>query len=290
MPRVANLLTQPELFARMAKALAHIAPQRRITPIAAQSFTSWFRRRPAPPATGDEVILWPDTFTNYFQPDVAKAAVEVLEHAGATVRIPGTRLCCGRPLYEFGMLARARQYLQRVMEILERDIHAGTPIIGLEPACVSVFRDELPNLFPHHEQAMRLQRQVFLLSEFLERRGYASPAYRRAAIVQAHCHHKALLKTDAEEAVMRGLGLDYRLLDSGCCGMAGSFGFEQDKYEVSLRCAERVLVPAVRNASPDTLVIADGFSCREQITQTTGHEAVHLAQVLQMALQQSGRP
>lgn len=285
MPRIANLMTQQEPFARIAKALAHIAPQRRITPFASQSFTEWFKRRQPARTSGGEVILWPDTFNNYFHPDVAKAAAEVLEHAGFAVRIPAVRLCCGRPLYEFGMVSRARRYLQQVLNVLAHDIRIGTPIVGLEPACVSVFRDELPNLFPCNEQAMRLQRQVFLLSEFLEQHSYAPPALNRQAVVHAHCHHKALLKTEAEEAVMHKLGLDFKLLDSGCCGMAGSFGFEAGKYEVSIRCAERVLAPAVREAGPDTLIVADGFSCREQIVQTTGHEALHLAQVLRLALE-----
>ncbi|WP_420473750.1 FAD-binding and (Fe-S)-binding domain-containing protein [Noviherbaspirillum sp. ST9] len=288
MPRVVNLFTQKEPFARIAKAIAHIAPQRRITPFAQESFTHWFRKRPSSRTGAGKVILWPDTFNNFFHPDVARAAVEVLEHAGFSVHIPGVHLCCGRPLYEFGMVARARNYLRRVMDVLEHEIHAGTPIVGLEPACVSVFREELPNLFPHSEQAKRLKQQVFLLSEFLERHRYTPPALDRRAIVHTHCHHKAVLKTDAEEAVMRKLGLDYDLLDSGCCGMAGSFGFEAGKYDVSMRCAERVLLPAVRNAAEDILVIADGFSCREQIVQTTGRDPMHLAQVLQLALKTSG--
>jgi FAD/FMN-containing dehydrogenase/Fe-S oxidoreductase len=288
LPGMANFLTQKEPFARIAKALAHIAPQRRITPIAAQPFTDWFRHRPDARTGGERVILWPDTFNNYFHPEVAKAAVEVLEHAGYAVGIPGVHLCCGRPLYEHGMVPRARNYLQRVMDVLERDIHAGTPIIGLEPACVSVFRDELPNLFSRSEQAKRLQQQVFLLSEFLEQHRYMPPRLERRAIVHAHCHHKALLKTEAEEAVLRKIGLDFELLDSGCCGMAGSFGFEKEKYEVSLRCAERVLLPAVRGAGSEAVIVADGFSCREQIAQTTGRESLHLAQVLRLALQEHG--
>ncbi len=174
------------------------------------------------------------------------------------------------------------------MDALADDIHAGTPIIGLEPACVSVFREELPNLFPFDEQAKRLSAQVLLLSEYLDRKPGALPfpALARHAVVHGHCHHKAVLKMDAELSLMKKLGLDVELLDSGCCGMAGSFGFERDKYEVSMRCAERVLLPAVRGAAADTLLVADGFSCREQIQQTTGRQALHLAQVLQMALDQ----
>ena len=286
MPRLANFLTQKEPFARLAKRLAHIAPQRRITPLAAQSFSAWFRQRPDTGRRGARIILWPDTFNNYFHPEVAQAAVEVLEHAGFSVRIPAVHLCCGRPLYEFGMVDRARRYLSRVMEALAADIRDGTPIIGLEPACVSVFRDELPNLFPHSEQALRLRKQVFLLSDFLERTGKSGvfPRLQRRALVHAHCHHKAVLKTEAEQALMRKLGLDFDMPESGCCGMAGSFGFEKHKYEVSVRCAERVLLPAVREAAPGTLIIANGFSCREQIAQLTQREPLHLAQVLRMAL------
>ena len=286
MPKTANFFTQKPPFAVLAKKAVGIAPERRITPFAVQPFTQWFRARNPSGARGRKVILWPDTFNNYFHPDVAKAAVEVLERAGCDVAIPRTHLCCGRPLYEFGMLARAKSYLQSVMNALEGDIRAGTPIIGLEPACVSVFRDELPNLFPYDEQAKRLREQVFLLSEFLDRDHGDFPfsMLQRRAVVHGHCHHKSVLKMDAEESVLRKLRLDFEVLDSGCCGMAGSFGFEKEKYDVSIACGERVLLPAVRNAAQDTLIVADGFSCREQIAQTTGREALHLAQVLQMAL------
>ncbi|HEX7634709.1 MAG TPA: FAD-linked oxidase C-terminal domain-containing protein [Noviherbaspirillum sp.] len=286
LPGAANFLTQTEPFATLAKKLGHIAPQRRITAFAPQSFSSWFMQRNRTGTHDTRVILWPDTFSNYFHPDVAKAAVEVLEHAGCEVSIPRMHLCCGRPLYEFGMLKQARSYLRKVLDVLADDIRKGTPIIGLEPACVSVFREELPNLFPYDEQAKRLRAQVFLLSEYLDARieGFPFPKLARRAVVHAHCHHKSVLKTDAEESVMKKLGLDFRMLDSGCCGMAGSFGFEQNKYEVSMTCAERVLLPEVRQAPPDTLIIADGFSCREQIAQAAGHESLHLAQVLALAL------
>jgi Fe-S oxidoreductase len=218
--------------------------------------------------------------------------VQVLERAQCTVAIPPAHLCCGRPLYEFGMLDRAKSYLERVLDVLADDIRAGTPIVGLEPACVSVFRDEMPDLLAHNEQAKRLREKVFLLSEFLEREAdcFPFPKLERHAVVHGHCHHKSVLKMDAEVSVMNKLGLDFDLLDSGCCGMAGSFGFEKEKYAVSMQCAERVLLPAVRNAPDGTLVIADGFSCREQLLQTTDAEPLHLAQVLRMALhQQDGK-
>jgi Fe-S oxidoreductase len=285
MPSIANFLTGAPPFATLAKRLAHIDDRRRITPFADRSFTAWFRSRPARGA-GRKVILWPDTFSNYFHPEIARAAVEVLEHAGCAVEIPRMHLCCGRPLYEFGMLDRARAYLQRMLDALDADIRAGTPIVGLEPACVSVFRDELPNLFPYDEQARRLSRQVVLLSEFLLREdlAYPVPQLQGKALVHGHCHHKAVLKMDAELELLRRMGLDVDTPDSGCCGMAGSFGFNRDKYAVSIACGERVLLPAVRAAAADTLVLADGFSCREQIEQTTGRHALHLAQALRMGM------
>jgi Fe-S oxidoreductase len=168
-------------------------------------------------------------------------------------------------------------------------------VVGLEPSCVAVFRDEMVNLFPHDEDAKRLSEQSFLLSEFLVKQGWQPPQsatslQQRKAVVHGHCHHKAIMKMDDEETVLSKLGLDFEVLDSGCCGMAGAFGFEKNHYDVSIKVGERVLIPAVRDASKETLVIADGFSCREQIAQTTDRRALHLAQVIQMAMheRQSG--
>jgi Fe-S oxidoreductase len=174
------------------------------------------------------------------------------------------------------------------MDAMAPEIEAGIPIVGLEPSCVTVFRDELINLFPRDERAQRLSRQTFLLSEFLE--SYKDliplPKLQRKAIVHGHCHHKSVLKVNAEWAVLRRMGLDYQTPSQGCCGMAGSFGFEDDKYEVSIAIGELELLPAVRRAPPDWLVIADGFSCREQIRQETDRHALHLAEILQIALHQ----
>jgi Fe-S oxidoreductase len=235
------------------------------------------------------VILWPDTFNNYFHPEVAHAAAAALAHAGCDVVVPPQPLCCGRPLYEFGLLESARRYLERVLDVLDADIRAGTPIVGLEPACVSVFREELPNLLAHDEQAKRLTSQVYLLSEFLAHKAPAFPfgKLKRKALVHAHCHHQAVLKTDALREVLGRLGLDYELLDSGCCGMAGSYGFEEEKYDVSVKCAERVLLPAVRRADADTLVVTDGFSCRAQIEQLAGRRPVHVAELLRLAMDEA---
>lgn len=241
-------------------------------------------------ASAPDVLLWADTFNNYFLPSTAKAAVEVLETAGFRVRVPRANLCCGRPLYDFGMLDRAERLLLEILDQLEPEIAAGIPIVGLEPSCVAVFRDELVNLFPHDERAQALSKQTFLLSEFLEQNLVPNaqlPQLPRNALLHGHCHHKSIMKMTAEESLLSRLGVQFQSPAPGCCGMAGSFGFEHDKYEVSAAIGELELLPAVRNAPPDWLIIADGFSCREQIAQGTGRHALHLAEVLQLALQPS---
>ena len=236
---------------------------------------------------GPPVLLWADTFNNYFLPSTARAAVEVLETAGFRVLVPQANLCCGRPLYDFGMLDRAERLLLEILDTLEPEIEAGIPIVGLEPSCVAVFRDELVNLFPHDHRAQALSKQTFLLSEFLEQNlapGATLPQLNRNALLHGHCHHKSIMKMTAEESLLRRLGVNFQSPAPGCCGMAGSFGFEREKYEVSQAIGELELLPAVRSAPDDWLIIADGFSCREQIAQGTRRHALHLAEVLQMAL------
>jgi FAD/FMN-containing dehydrogenase/Fe-S oxidoreductase len=287
-PTFANVLTQTPLLSTLAKVVIGIAPQRRLPIFASLTFKDWLRKRAPRNVNAPRVILWPDTFNNYLHPAPLQAAVEVLEAAGYQVVVPEQQLCCGRPLYDFGMLDTAKRLLRQILNSLEPEINAGIPIVGLEPSCVAVFRDELTNLFPHDERARRLKKQTFVLSEFLEREAkhFKLPQLQRSAIVHMHCHHKAILRTGPEEAILMKLGLDYKVVDSGCCGMAGSFGFEKEHYEVSIACGERVLLPAVREADPDALIVADGFSCREQIAQTTDRRALHLAEVIQLALHQ----
>ena len=286
MPALVNFFTQAPLLSDLAKLVMDVAPQRKLPVFAPQTFKGWFRQRGPRNQGKPRVILWPDTFNNYFHPATARAAVEVLEAAGYQVEVPEQSLCCGRPLYDQGMLNTAERLLRQILETLEPQISAGIPIVGLEPSCIAVFRDELTNLFPNDENAQRLSKQAFLLSEFLEMHvpDYQPPKMQRKAVVHGHCHHKAIMGMGPELTVLKKLGLDFELLDSGCCGMAGSFGFEKAHYDVSIKCGERVLLPAVRNAAKDTLIITDGFSCREQIAQTTDRQALHLAQVIQMAL------
>jgi Fe-S oxidoreductase len=237
-------------------------------------------------AARTRVLLWPDTFNNYFLPQTALAAAEVLESAGYEVVLPKQTLCCGRPLYDWGFLGMAKRLLEETLTVLKPQLEEGLPIVGLEPSCVSVFRDELLNFFPRDEQAKKLARSAMTLSEFILREGdrFPIPQLRRKALVQAHCHHKAVMRFDAEETVLRKMGLDLEHPDSGCCGMAGAFGFQREHYDVAMRVGERVILPMVREASEDTLIIADGFSCREQIAQATGRHPLHLSEVLKLAL------
>jgi FAD/FMN-containing dehydrogenase/Fe-S oxidoreductase len=302
-PGLANLATQLPLLRDISKLIAGIPTQRRIPAFAPETFAHWFRRtreenrkgttsfvpsadspNAALPAGKKTVLLWPDTFNNYFHPSTAKAAVEVLESLGFTVTIPKAHLCCGRPLYDHGMLDRAKSLLLQILDELSPEIEAGIPIIGLEPSCVAVFRDELLNLLPTDKRAQALSRQAFLLSEFLEAQQVPLPRLHRRAILHGHCHQKSIMKMASEESLLRRLGVDFQSPAPGCCGMAGSFGFESDKYEISIAIGELELLPPIRQAAADWLIIANGFSCREQIAHGTKRHALHLAEVLQMAL------
>jgi len=285
-PGLANLLTQTTGLRELTKALAGMAPERAAPSIAPESFQRSITRRAQRRGGSERVLLWPDTFNNYFQPETAHAALEVLEAGGFEVQVPQQALCCGRPLYDFGMLEQAQQRLRHVLSVLHQEIEAGTPVIVLEPACAAVFRDELINLFPHDRAARRLSEQTYFFDEFVDRHAerFAFSPLERKALVHGHCHQEALLAFDTGRSVLERLGLDCTIIDSGCCGMAGSFGFEASKYRTSVQIGELVLLPAVRQAARDTLVIADGFSCREQIAQCTDRRALHLAQAMQLAL------
>ncbi|MGA9504949.1 MAG: FAD-linked oxidase C-terminal domain-containing protein, partial [Terriglobales bacterium] len=245
-PGLVNLTTQLPGLRDLAKLVGGIPAQRRIPAFAPETFKRWWERRGASLAgtdegvrsqanSGNSVLLWADTFNNHFLPATAKAAVEVLESAGFDVSVPRAHLCCGRPLYDVGMLDRAKSLLLQIMDELLPEIEAGTPIVVLEPSCATVFRDELTNLFPKDERAQALSKQVFLLSEFLEQRAkdFALPKLPRRALVHGHCHHKAIMKMTAEEGVLNRMGVNFTSPAPGCCGMAGAFGFEKEKYDVS---------------------------------------------------------
>ncbi|MGH9562606.1 MAG: (Fe-S)-binding protein, partial [Terracidiphilus sp.] len=293
-PGAANLASRGTLTGGVLRRVLGLADERRLPELAAETFRAWARKNRVGGANladaQGEVILWADTFNNYLHPETSRAALGVLQGAGFGVRVPREHLCCGRPLYDFGMLDEAKRYLQNILEALREPIEAGVPVVVLEPSCASVFRDELCNLFPGNARAARLRDQTFLLSEFLERQGGGFQPARldRKVLLHGHCHHKSLMKMNDEESLLRKMGAQLQSIDSGCCGMAGPFGFEKEKYGVSQAIGERVLLPAVRGAEAETLIVSDGFSCREQIYQSTGRRALHLAEVLQMAAAGAG--
>jgi Fe-S oxidoreductase len=290
-PGLVNLATQLPFLRHISKLAAGMPRERSIPAFAPRTFRTWFHRRRPRNAGAMPVLLWPDTFNNYFLPDTAKAAVEVLEAAGFQVLLPEVSLCCGRPLYDFGLLDRAKNLLLKTLDALAPEIEAGIPLVVLEPSCAAVFRDELVNLFPNDARARRLSQQTLLFSEFLEKKAkhFQLPQLSRKALIHGHCHHKSIMKMTDEESVLTRMGVEYQSPAPGCCGMAGSFGFEKEKYEVSVAIGELELLPAVRKAPADCLIIADGFSCREQIAQCTDRQALHLAEVVQMALSRDAR-
>ena len=247
-PRLANALGRAPGLSHLARAATGIAPQRELPQLAVNSFRLWAKKHRVPDVmefapieransleAKSPVILWADTFNNYFHPETGRAAVKVLEAAGFRVHVARRNLCCGRPLYDFGFLDEAKEYLQTILDAFAAPLDAGVPIVILEPSCASVFRDELPNLLPESDRANRLHKQTFLLSEFLERHapGFQPPHLQRKVLLHGHCHHKALMKMNDEESLIRKMGVELQSMDSGCCGMAGPFGFEKEKYEIS---------------------------------------------------------
>jgi Fe-S oxidoreductase len=282
-PFLANIALRWPGVSALSKWLGGIAPERTM-PRYARPFVHWHRRHGGKKGARGRVMLWPDTFNNYFRPQTAIAATKVLEALGYEVVVPPRRLCCGRPLYDWGMLDAAKRLWRKNLATLAPEIERGTPIVGLEPACVSAFRDELPGLFPSHERAQRLSQQTVLLSEFLQDEDLSAFHQSGAALVQLHCHHHAVLKPEAEKKVLEHVGVEHEVLSAGCCGMAGSFGFEAAKYDISMKAAERALLPRLRQAASDTAVLANGFSCREQIEQALHRPTLHLADLLARAL------
>ena len=300
-PGLVNAVTHAPLLADAAKAAAGVAPQREIPRFAPRTFKQGFFAGGGSPASaaagragdggpsGDgrpPVILWADTFNDHFHPDTAHAAVEVLEAAGYHVHVPAASLCCGRPLYDWGMLRLAKRLLRQTLSELRPQISAGVPVVGLEPSCLAVFRDELCDLLPADEDAKRLRAQSFTLAELLAHQtpGFQAPRLHRRVLHHGHCHHEAIMHTGADQALLTRVGVELERPEAGCCGMAGAFGFEASHYDVAIAAGERALLPAVRATPADTLILADGFSCREQIRQGTDRSALHLAELLQLAL------
>ncbi|MFI5252754.1 MAG: FAD-binding and (Fe-S)-binding domain-containing protein [Bacteroidota bacterium] len=321
-PRLTNIFTGAFSNGALIKKMAGIAAERSIPKFSTTTFRTWFDdnhrktpeqllpsldkkktaldlvEKPFHPtgsatmrseiaqSSSHRVILWADTFNNHFHAQVAVAATETLEYLGYQVMIPPKHLCCGRPLFDYGMLTLAKKLLSETLSTLKPWLDEGLPIIVLEPSCLAVFKDELINFFPDRKDAQQLRDNSCTLAQFLQMhvKNYSVPLLHKKAVLQTHCHEKATHPTNYELDVLRRLGLDVQLLDAGCCGMAGSFGFRKEHYPVSMQIAELELFPIIRSLEDDTLIIADGFSCMEQITQGTGRRVYHLAEVFRMSL------
>jgi FAD/FMN-containing dehydrogenase/Fe-S oxidoreductase len=283
-PGLANLPMRIGAVSSLAKSVLGVSQERELPSFAKANFRGDFLKKTRQSSTcGSEVLLWPDTWNNYFHPSALHSAVDVLNATGSRVQIPKKHICCGRPLYDFGFLDQARAYLLRILNELEPQIRAGIPVVMLEPSCASVFQDELINFFPNDERAVLLSKQTVMLSQFVaENPGAWQPPdlSGRKIVVQGHCHQKSLMTMKDEMKLMKATGAEVTLLDSGCCGMAGPFGFEAEHFEVSQKLAERVLLPAVRAAGAEDILVSNGFSCREQIAQNSTRRAVHLSEVL----------
>jgi FAD/FMN-containing dehydrogenase/Fe-S oxidoreductase len=275
MPALANLFSK----SRYLRRLAGVAPERSLPRFAARTFRSQF----VPRAGGERVVLFDDTFNNHFRPATALAAQRVLEAAGCSVELPAEHLCCGRPYYDYGMLDRAKAVLERALRVLEPQLASGASIVVLEPGCLSVFRDELKQLFPGDRNAARLSGASTSFAEFLQSRKVPLKELRSDVFLHGHCHQKALWGTGAELAMLRAAGCEVAAPDTGCCGMAGSFGYRPEFHEASKRIAGLALAPALEAASAAE-VVANGFSCREQIEGLTGRPTLHIAELLARTL------
>ncbi|MGH8723046.1 MAG: (Fe-S)-binding protein, partial [Burkholderiales bacterium] len=255
--------------------------------------SNYFVDRAWPKRGSREVVLLVDTFNRYFEPENARAAVRVLAAADYRVHVAqpalGQRpLCCGRTFLTAGLIEEAKREAQRVLDALRPWVRLGVPVIGLEPSCLYTLRDEYPVLLP---ETQSLAANTYLFEEFIAAEleaGRFAPALKplaAQALVHGHCHQKAFGAMGAVEQVLKTVpGLKVSLIESSCCGMAGSFGYEAEHYEVSMKMGELALLPAVRNAGDDALIVADGTSCRHQIADGTGRQALHVARVLAQAL------
>ncbi|MEU3254859.1 FAD-linked oxidase C-terminal domain-containing protein [Streptomyces sp. NPDC006997] len=293
-PEVANLATHTPGLAYLAKLVAGIDRRRPLPRFAPMSLQEWFARRggTANPS-GRPVVLFPDTFNNYFHTGVGVACVEAIEAAGWRVIMPERHVCCGRPLYDYGFLDAAERYLRHVLDELRPHLRAGVPVVGMEPSCLAVFKDELPKLLPHDDDARRLVQCAHHFAEFFQSFGIQPPALDGGgeALLWGHCHQRATGGMTPDQQVLEKMGMEVRNLQGGCCGLAGSWGFEDGKYGISMDCGEQALLPAVRAADEDTLVVADGFSCKTQIKDAgTGRHALHLAEVMKRARDRTDGP
>jgi FAD/FMN-containing dehydrogenase/Fe-S oxidoreductase len=280
LPSTTNTLLGVLPLAAAVKRLGGIDPRRPLPQFAAQTFRSWFAHRPVLDQ-GEPVLLWVDTFTDHFAPDVGKAAVRVLEDAGLTVQITKEPVCCGLTWITTGQLDGARRQLRRTLSALDPWLARGTQIVGLEPSCAVTLRSDAERLLAHDPRAAALGASVKTLAELLTaRRGWRPPSLQGvAAVAQPHCHQRAVAGWEDDAALLAAAGAKVTAV-GGCCGLAGSFGVTRGHYDVSVAVAETALLPAVRATGPATVILADGYSCRLQLEHLAGRKGVHLAELL----------
>nr|WP_241016986.1 FAD-binding and (Fe-S)-binding domain-containing protein [Paraburkholderia sp. Ac-20342] len=293
LPRLANFVMSSPGLGAVGKWIAGISPKRQLPAFAAKRFSRMIDRdaplaRQGPSTTRPRVILWVDTFNEHFSPQIAKAAYDVLAMIGYDVVLPSKRLCCGRPLYDYGLLDEAKALLLRAVNELWPEIRSGVPIVGLEPGCLSVFKDELLKQCPGDERAQTLSDQTHLFSDFVARVDYDWPRLEVDAVVHGHCHQKSVFGMKGDTTLLDKLGVRYHVLETGCCGMAGSFGFNAEHYDLSMQIAESALLPLIRRSHVSAYVVTNGFSCREQIEQGAERQTIHIAELALKALQGEG--
>ena len=281
-PRLVNRLTLIDPLRRAMLAAAGIDKRRSVPPFAAETFRAWFAARPGATSRGlgRDVLLFVDSFTDAFAPDAGKAMVQVLEHAGYRVSITEPRVCCGLTWISTGQLDKAKRILGRTIDALAEHQEHETPIVGIEPSCTAVLRQDAFDLLDSG-RARDVGKRVVTLAELLTREVDWSPPDLRGTnvVAQPHCHHHAVMGWDADAELLARAGVEVDRL-GGCCGLAGNFGMEKGHYEVSVAVAEQQLLPALRRAEPGAAVLADGFSCRTQVADLAQKEALHLAQLL----------
>ncbi|MBJ8346547.1 FAD-binding and (Fe-S)-binding domain-containing protein [Antrihabitans sp. YC2-6] len=284
LPRVANSLTGVGVLTRAGMRAAGMDPRRAVPELARVPFRRWWRDNRTNPAD-QGVLLWIDTFTDAFSPEVAIAAVELLEHAGYRVRITEKPVCCGLTWISTGQLDGARKRLRATLAALEAHVTAGGIVVGLEPSCTAVLRSDLVELLPDDPRAKRVADATRTLAEFLTDAEWSPPrSAGLEAVVQPHCHQHAVTGFGPDRQLLEAAGVHVTEI-SGCCGLAGNFGMELGHYDVSVAIAENGLLPALRGAQRGSVFIADGFSCRTQGLQLGGRNGVHLAQILWDAVQ-----
>jgi FAD/FMN-containing dehydrogenase/Fe-S oxidoreductase len=292
-PALVNRLARLPGISRLGKRLGGVEPDRPVPRFAPERFTDWFAARPAaPPAPLGDVMIWPDTFTDNFHPSIGRAAVAVLEDAGYRVVLPPGHLCCGLTWISTGQLGVAERMLRRTSSTLADALGDDTPLVGLEPSCLAVFRSDAPELLPDDPAVALVAERATSFAELLERTpDWSPPHIGGSAVVQPHCHQHAIGGFAADQRILSDAGIHTTTVE-GCCGLAGNFGFEAGHLDVSIAAAEHDLLPAIREAGPGARVVADGFSCRTQVEQLSdAARPLHLAEVLAIELQsRRGRP